>query len=101
MSASITVLYPPPTDFEKFAVDYKEHLSVFAEHLPDVAAPQVTLVKSHPKNPAPYHMIVTISFDSMEDLGATLKSEGMATVGGHANEISTGGPPVILVGASA
>ena len=39
MGASITVLYPNPTDLEKFEQDYQEHLQVFAEHLPNAPAP--------------------------------------------------------------
>ena len=98
MGASITVLYPNPTDVEKFEQDYQEHLQIFAEHLPNAPSPKATRIKQNPKMPAPYHMIVTIPFDSMDGLKETLMSEGMKTVGGHANQISTGGAPVILVG---
>ena len=98
MGASITILYPVPTDVEKFASDYQEHLKIYAENLPDAPTPVVTNIKSHPSNPAPYHIIVTIQFGAMDDLKAVLASEGMKVVGGHANEISTGGAPVILIG---
>ncbi len=100
MSASVTILYPTPTDVEKFEQDYAEHLEVYAKNLPDAPTPEITRFKSHPSNPAPYHILVTIPFESMEPLSATLKSEGMKVVGAHATEISSGGAPVILVGTS-
>ena len=100
MSASITILYPTPTDIEKFEEDYKEHLEIFAKNLPDAPTPVATRIKSHPSNPAPYYMLVTVPFESMEPLSATLKSEGMKVAGAHANEISSGGAPVILIGTS-
>ena len=98
MGASITVLYPNPTDLEKFEKDYEEHLKVYAEHLPTAPTPTVTRIKQNPQMPAPYHLIATIPFDSMDSLKEVLMSEGMKTVGGHANEISSGGAPVIMVG---
>lgn len=100
MSASITVLYPTPTDVEKFEQDYIEHLGVYAKNLPDAPKPEVTRIKSHPSNPAPYHLIATIPFESMEPLNETLMSEGMKVVGAHAGQISSGGAPVIMVGTS-
>ena len=90
MSARIFVMYPQPTDVEKFESDY-------AEHLPDAPTPVVSRTKSAPDNPAPFYMIVNIGFDSMDDLKVVLKSEGMQTVGGHANQISSGGAPTILI----
>lgn len=98
MGASITVLYPNPTDLEKFEKDYEEHLKVFAENLPDAPTPQVTRIRQNPQMPAPYHMIVTIPFDSMDSLKEVLMSDGMKVAGGHAHEISSGGAPVIMVG---
>lgn len=97
MSARIFVMYPQPTDVEKFESDYAEHLEVYAEHLPDAPTPVVSRTKSAPDNPAPFYMIVNIGFDSMDDLKVVLKSEGMQTVGGHANQISSGGAPTILI----
>ena len=98
MSAHIFVMYPQPTDVDKFEQDYREHLDIYAEHLPDAPKPIGSRIKSAPDKPAPYYMVVSIPYENIDALNTQLKSEGMQKVGAHAHKISSGGTPVILIG---
>ena len=98
MAARIIILYPTPTDIERFENEYRQHVDIYRQNLPDAPYLDATWIKSHPSNPSPYHLLVVITFNTMEDLKGTMKSDGMKIVGAHATEISTGGAPVIMIG---
>jgi len=68
----VIVLYPQPTDVEKFEADY-------ANHFP------------------PYYKMFTMPFDSPEALQATMASGAMQEVAADANRISTGGTITVLI----
>jgi len=50
-----------------------------------------------PAGAAPYSRVAELYFDSMESLQAAMGSPGGQTTVAHAMEISTGGPPVVLI----
>ena len=50
-----------------------------------------------PAGPAPYQRVAELYFDSLESLHAAMNSPGGQTTVAHAMEISTGGPPVVLI----
>ena len=46
---------------------------------------------------APYQRVAELYFDSIESLQAAMASAGGQAAVAHAMEISTGGPPVVLI----
>ncbi|MDP5032985.1 EthD family reductase [Paraglaciecola sp.] len=98
--ASLRVLYPHPTDAEKFDQDYQQHLALFHEKtkIPK-DKPPYTVSKFHatPLGNAAYYQMFSLPFDSMEALQQTMMSAEMQSVAADAVKISTGGQPVVLI----
>lgn len=97
----LIVLYPQPTDVEKFKQDYKVHTRLLHEKMgiPDNVKPyKITKILSTPTGPAPFYLQFSMPFNSMEELQAAMSSTGMQEVGADAQRISTGGLPVIMIG---
>ena len=96
----LIVLYPPPTDLATFERRYQsEHGPMVLEKIPGVRKFVSARVLGTPAGaPAPYPTGGRVLyFDSMESLQAAMGSPGGQTTVAHAMEISTGGPPVVLV----
>ena len=95
----LIVLYPPPTDLATFERRYQsEHGPMVLEKIPGVRKFVSARVLGTPAGaPAPYQRVAELYFDSMESLQAAMGSPGGQTTVAHAMEISTGGPPVVLV----
>nr|WP_293845579.1 EthD family reductase [uncultured Arsenicibacter sp.] len=98
----LIVLYPQPADVQQFEADYVAHLALLHEKagIPVSEAPY-TITKMLPASaeaPAFYQMF-ELPFPSAEALQAAMASQGMQEVGADAQRISTGGLPVILIGA--
>jgi uncharacterized protein (TIGR02118 family) len=94
----LIVLYPPPSDVAAFERRYR------AEHVPMVmkiaglkkfVAAQVV---GSPAGASPYQRVAELYFDSMDALQGAVASPGGQAAVAHAMEISTGGPPVVLIG---
>jgi uncharacterized protein (TIGR02118 family) len=98
----IVVLYPHPTDAEKFESDYVAHIALLHEKtgIPtDVKPYAATRFLPDPDGSAPaFYRMFMMPFDSMEALQGAMSSPGMQEVAADAFRISTGGAPVILVG---
>jgi uncharacterized protein (TIGR02118 family) len=97
----LLVLYPQPTDVEKFEKDYKEHISLLHEKMgiPDNVKPyKIINFLSTPTGPAAFYQQFSMPFNSMEDLQAAMSSPAMQAIGADAQRISTGGLPVIMIG---
>lgn len=97
----LTVLYPQPTDPERFERDYAEHVRLLHDKMgiPEHARPYaMTRFLPTPDGPAPYHRSFVMTFPSAEALQEAMASPAMQDVAADAARISTGGPPVILVG---
>jgi uncharacterized protein (TIGR02118 family) len=94
---TLLVLYPTPTDVATFDRRYAdEHLPLVRQHL-GMARFGASTVLGTPAGPAPYHLIADLEFDSAEAMQAAFASEGGQLTGAHAAEISTGGPPLMLI----
>lgn len=92
------VMYPHPEDKELFDQRYvNEHLPLCREKLPQMTKLLMTPVLGTPRGKAPYYKIAEIHFDSMANLQADFGSEGGKATAVHAAEISTGGPPTVLI----
>lgn len=91
--ATLLVLYGTPTDGTAFDDYYFGTHVALAKKIPNLARYSVTT--SPPTGPdgsaSPYHMVATLEFDSLADLGAGLGApEGKAAAGDLAN-FATGG----------
>jgi uncharacterized protein (TIGR02118 family) len=94
----LVVLYPPPTDVTTFERRYRaEHAPMVHAKIPGLKKFVAALVLGAPAGPAPYQRVAELYFDSMEALQAAVASEGGQVTVAHAAEISTGGPPVVLI----
>jgi len=102
--ARLIVLYPHPTDRDKFDRDYKEHLKLLHEKLglPQHPRPYTVIrFAETPMGKAAYHQMFTFPFPSAEALQQALNSPAMAELAADAVRISSGGSPVFMVGTEA
>ena len=94
----LIVLYPPPVDGETFERRYTdEHAPMVFEKIPGLKKFVAARVLGTPAGAAPYRRIAELYFDSTEALQAAMASDGGQATVAHAVEISTGGPPVVLI----
>jgi uncharacterized protein (TIGR02118 family) len=94
----LIVLYPPPNDPATFEHRYRsEHGPMVLEKIPGLQKFVAAQVLGSPAGAAPYQRVAELYFDSMASLQAALASPGGQTTVAHAMEISTGGPPVVLI----
>ncbi len=99
-AVKLMVLYPQPTDVEKFERDYKEHLVLLHEKAnisaDDPLPYTVTKFLPGPDGPATYYQLFTMYYPSAAALQEARSSLG--EVAADAVRISSGGPPVVMVG---
>jgi uncharacterized protein (TIGR02118 family) len=94
----LIVLYPPPADVATFERRYRsEHAPMVGEKIPGVKKFVAAQVLGTPTGAAPYQRVAELYFDSMESLQAAMGSAGGQATVAHAMEISTGGPPLVLI----
>lgn len=94
----LIVLYPPPTDVATFERRYQsEHAPMVIQKVPGVKKFLAAQVLGTPSGTAPYQRVAELYFDSIESLQAAMASTGGQATLAHAMEISTGGPPVVLI----
>ena len=94
----LIVLYPPPADTETFERRYSsEHAPMVLEKIPGVKRFVAARVLGTPTGKAPFQRVAELYFDSLESLQAAMASGGGQATVAHAMEISTGGPPVVLI----
>jgi uncharacterized protein (TIGR02118 family) len=95
----LIVLYPPPADAATFERRYvSEHAPMVLDGIPGLKKFVAARVVGSPAGPAPYQRVAELYFDSIESLQAGIASAGGQAAVAHAMEISTGGPPVVLIG---
>ncbi len=94
----LIVLYPPPSDVAAFERRYQsEHAPMVLERIPGLKKFFAAKVLGTPAGTAPYQRVAELYFDSMESLQSAIASPGGQATVAHAMEISTGGPPVVLI----
>ncbi len=97
----LMVLYPQPTDVKQFEKDYQAHLELFHNkmNIPNnVRDYEVIKMHDSPAGPSPFYQMFSFTFPSKDALEHSLATEEMQAVAADANRISSGGPPVILIG---
>jgi len=95
----LIVLYPPPADVTTFERRYhSEHAPMVVQKIPGLKKFLAAQVLGTPAGTAaPYHRVAELYFDSIESLQTAMASAGGQATVAHAMEISTGGPPVVLI----
>ena len=95
----LIVLYPPPVDVTTFERRYQsEHAPMVVQKIPGLKRFLAAQVLGTPAGAeVPYQRVAELYFDSIESLQAGMASDGGQAAVAHAVEISTGGPPVVLI----
>lgn len=94
----LVVLYPTPSDVATFERAYmEEHLPLVRAQMLGVQRIDVGRVVPIGSGAAPFHWMAELHFESMETLQHGAGSPGGQRAAGHAQQISTGGAPTILV----
>jgi uncharacterized protein (TIGR02118 family) len=96
-SAMAIVLYPPPTDTAAFEQVYQQEHIALVQRIPHLTRFVQFQILGSPGGPAPYHRGAELHFASLEMLQAALGTPEAQAAVGHAMQISSGGPPVILL----
>jgi uncharacterized protein (TIGR02118 family) len=94
----LIVLYPPPADATTFEQRYRsEHAPMVVQNIPGLKKFVAAQVLGTPTGAAPYQRVAELYFDSIESLQAAMSSAAGQAAVAHAVEISTGGPPLVLI----
>ena len=94
----LIVLYPPPADVTTFERRYhSEHAPMVIRKIPGLKKFVAAQVLGTPAGAAPYQRVAELYFDTIESLQAAMGSPGGQATVAHAMEISTGGPPVVMI----
>jgi uncharacterized protein (TIGR02118 family) len=98
-ATKLIVMYPPPTDVGAFERLYQEeHVPMAVKKLQGKTKIVATKIQSAPSGKSSFYRIAEIHFPSMEALQACAASAGGKETLAHAAKISSGGPPVVLIG---
>ncbi len=94
----LVVMYPRPKDVDLFEKLYQtEHVPMAVQKLTGKTKLVATKVTASPQGTPPFYRIAEVHFPSMEALQACAASPGGKETIGHAIQISSGGPPVIMI----
>ncbi len=97
-TVKLVVAYPPPNDVNVFEKLYlEEHVPMAIAKLEGKTKIVATRILQSPQGPPQFHRIVEIHFSSMEALQRCASSMGAQETLAHASEISSGGPPVVMI----
>jgi uncharacterized protein (TIGR02118 family) len=97
-SVKIVVIYPQPTDVAEFERVYKaEHVPMVEDKLKGVTRLVLTKVVTSPQGKVAAYRLAEVHFSTMEDLNKAVESDAGKAVVAHAQKISTGGPPIMLI----
>jgi|SRR6185295_4868369 len=96
--AKLIVMYPPPKDLDVFEDAYSnEHIPMAAAIFQRAGATKAVLSKTTGWPSPAFHRIAEIHFTSLAELQACAASKDGQDALAHAQKISNGGPPVIMI----
>ena len=97
MTAKVIALYNEPQKVKAFDAYYYNHHVPLAKTLPGLRSYEVNSGPiTTPEGKSPYHLVATLTFDSLQDIQAALTSkQGAATAGDLAN-FATGGVSLLI-----
>ena len=97
--AKLVVIYPRPTNIEAFEKIYtEEHVPLAVAKLTGKTKIVATKITSSPQGTPPFYRVAEIHFPSKAALEACATEPGAQEALAHAVKISTGGPPLFLIG---
>ncbi|MEO8383862.1 MAG: EthD family reductase [Betaproteobacteria bacterium] len=97
MSATVIALYNPPTDVAAFDKYYYANHVPLAKTLPGLRRYEVSNGKVGDITGAtPYHLVATLTFDSMQAIQAALASPVGAATAGDLQNFATGGVSLLM-----
>ena len=97
-SVKIVVIYPHPTDAAEFERVYAdEHVPMVEDKLKGVTRLVLTKVVTSPQGKVAAYRLAEVHFSTMDDLTKAVESDAGQAIVAHAQKISTGGPPIILI----
>jgi uncharacterized protein (TIGR02118 family) len=97
-SVKIVVIYPRPTDETEFERVYsEEHVPMFEDKLKGLTRLVLTKVMSSPQGKVSAYRLAEVHFSTLDDLHKAADSDGGRALIAHAQKISTGGPPLMLI----
>jgi uncharacterized protein (TIGR02118 family) len=93
----VVIIYPRPQDEPAFEKAYlSDHVPLVESKLKGVTRLVLTKITGSPQGKVSAYRIAEVYFPSMNDLEASIASDGGKEVIAHAQTISSGGPPLIL-----
>jgi uncharacterized protein (TIGR02118 family) len=94
----LVVIYPRPTDVERFEKLYtEEHIPMAIEKLAGKTKLVATKVVNATSGTPAFYRIAEIHFPSLEALNTCTASQDAQETIAHAESISTGGEPIFLI----
>ena len=94
----LIVMYPRPKDVDAFEKLYQsEHVPMAVQKLEGKTKLVATKITASPQGTPPFYRVAEVHFPSMEALQACAASEGGKQTIAHAVQISSGGPPVMMI----
>lgn len=94
----VVIIYPRPHDVEAFEKAYLgEHVPMVEDKLKGLTRLVLTKVMGSPQGKVAAYRIAEVYFSSMDDLQNTITSDGGKEVLAHAQSISSGGAPLVLI----
>ena len=97
-NVKMIVAYPQPQDASVFdAVYQNEHVPLAVAKLEGKTRIVATKVLGSPQGKPAFYCIAEVHFPSMEALQSCARSQGGQETLAHAAQISTGGPPVVMI----
>jgi uncharacterized protein (TIGR02118 family) len=94
----LIVMYPRPKDIDAFEKVYEEeHVPMAVQKLEGKTKLVASKVIASPQGTPAFYRIAEIHFPSMDALQACANSKGGQETVAHAVQISSGGPPVMLI----
>ena len=97
-TSKLIVAYPQPTNVEEFEKAYQEeHVPLALDNLQHMTKIVATKIIASPQGVPPFYRVAEVHFPSMQALQECAVSEGGKATLANAMQISSGGPPVIMI----
>jgi uncharacterized protein (TIGR02118 family) len=94
----VVFIYPRPQDEQAFERAYlDEHVPMVEQKLKGLTRLVLTKVTGSPQGKIAAYRIAEVYFSSMPDLKTIIESDAGKEVMAHAQTISSGGPPLVLI----
>lgn len=94
----VVVIYPRPQDEQAFERAFSDqHVPLLQQKFKGITRLVLTKVNGSPQGKVSAYRMAEVYFSSMTDLNNCIESDAGKEVFAHAQSISSGGPPLILI----